>query len=206
MSTASQSPIPVNQPLLDGNEEKYLVECIRTGWISSEGPFVARFEEEFAARVGRRYGIAVANGSVALDAAVVALRLGPGDEVILPASTIISCAAAIVRAGATPVLVDCDPQTWNMDVGQLEARITSRTRAIMAVHIFGLPVDMDPLLALARRHRLKVIEDAAEVIGQTMLTHTGMYRTAPDHLRQMHPLHSIWAASRAASTTSSSSA
>ena len=167
MPTASQAPIPVNQPLLDGNEEKYLVECIRTGWISSEGPFVARFEEEFAARVGRKYGIAVANGSVALDAAVVALRLGPGDEVILPASTIISCAAAIVRAGATPVLVDCDPQTWNMDVGQLEARITSRTRAIMAVHIFGLPVDMDPLLALARRHRLKVIEDAAEVIGQT---------------------------------------
>jgi perosamine synthetase len=164
---AAQDPVPVNQPLLDGNEEKYLVECIRTGWISSEGPFVARFEEQFAARVGRRHGVAVSNGSVALDAAVVALGIGPGDEVILPTSTIISCAAAIVRAGATPVLVDCHPRTWNMDVGQVEARITSRTKAIMAVHIFGLPVDMDPLLALARKHGLKLIEDAAEVIGQT---------------------------------------
>jgi perosamine synthetase len=164
---ANPHPVPVNQPLLDGNEEKYLAECIRTGWISSEGPFVARFEEQFAARVGRKHGVAVANGSVALDAAVVALGLGRGDEVILPTSTIISCAAAIVRAGAAPVLVDCDPRTWNMDVSQVEARITSRTRAIMAVHIFGLPVDMDPLLALARKHGLKVIEDAAEVIGQS---------------------------------------
>jgi len=164
---AAQDPVPVNQPLLDGNEEKYLVECIRTGWISSEGPFVARFEEQFATRVGRKHGVAVANGSVALDAAVAALGLGPGDEVILPTSTIISCAAAIVRAGAKPVLVDCDPRTWNMDAGQVEARITPRTKAIMAVHIFGLPVDMDPLLALARKHGLKLIEDAAEVIGQT---------------------------------------
>jgi perosamine synthetase len=164
---AAHAPVPVNEPLLDGNEEKYLVECIRTGWISSEGPFVGRFEEQFAARVGRKHGVAVANGSVALDTAVAALGLGPGDEIILPTSTIISCAAAIVRAGAKPVLVDCDPRTWNMDVGQVEARITPRTRAIMAVHIFGLPVDMDPLLALARKHGLKVIEDAAEVIGQT---------------------------------------
>jgi perosamine synthetase len=164
---ATQAPVPVNQPLLDGNEEKYLVECIRTGWISSEGPFVARFEEQFAARVGRKHGVAVSNGSVALDAAVVALDIGPGDEVILPTSTIISCAAAIVRAGAKPVLVDCDPQTWNMDPGLVEACITPRTRAIMVVHIFGLPVDMDPLFALAHRHGLKVIEDAAEVIGQT---------------------------------------
>ena len=161
------APIPVNEPLLDGNEEKYLVECIRTGWISSEGPFVARFEEQFAARVGRKHGVAVANGSVALDAAIVALGIGPGDEVILPSSTIISCAAAIVRAGATPVLVDSNPRTWNMEVGQVEARVTPRTRAVMAVHIFGLPVDMDPLLDLARKHGLQVIEDAAEVIGQT---------------------------------------
>lgn len=164
---ATQPPVPVNEPLLDGNEEKYLVECVRTGWISSEGPFVGRFEEQFAARVGRKHGVAVSNGSAALDAAVVALGIGPGDEVILPTSTIISCAAAIVRAGATPVLVDCDPRTWNMDPDLVEARITPRTRAIMVVHIFGLPVDMDPLLALSRKHGLKVIEDAAEVIGQT---------------------------------------
>lgn len=164
---ATQAPVPVNEPVLDGNEEKYLVECIRTGWISSEGPYVREFEERFASRVGRKQGVAVANGSVALEAAVVALGIGPGDEVILPTSTIISCAAAIVRAGATPVLVDSDPETWNMDAGEVESRVTSRTRAIMVVHIFGIPVDMDPLLALARKHRLKVIEDAAEVIGQT---------------------------------------
>jgi len=159
--------IPVNEPLLTGNEKKYLAECIDTGWISSEGPFLKRFEEEFAGRVGRKFGIAVANGSVALDAAVVALGLRQGDEVILPSFTIISCAAAIVRAGAVPVVVDCEPDTWNMDVSQVEARITPRTRAIMVVHIFGLPVDMAPLLALAEKHRLRIIEDAAEAHGQT---------------------------------------
>jgi perosamine synthetase len=116
--------IPVNQPLLDGNEKKYLAECIETGWISSEGPFVRRLEEEVAARLGRKYGIAVCNGSAALDVAVAALRLQPGDEVILPAFTIISCAAAVIRAGATPVLVDAELTTWNMDVQQLADRIT----------------------------------------------------------------------------------
>lgn len=159
--------VPVNEPLLNGNEEKYLVDCIRTGWISSEGPFIKQFEEEYAARVGRRYGVAVSNGSVALDAAVVALNLGAGDEVILPTFTIISCAAAVVRAGAMPVVVDCDPATWNMDIALVEERITPRTKAIMVAHIFGLPVDMEPLLALAKKHGLKIIEDAAEMHGQT---------------------------------------
>lgn len=160
-------PIPVNQPLLDGKERQYLNECIDGGWISSEGPFVKRFEEEFAQRVGRKHGIAVCNGSVALDAAVVALGIGPGDEVILPSFTIISCAAAIVRSGATPVVVDCDPQTWNMDVGKIEAKIAPRTKAIMVVHIYGLPVDMAPVLLLAQKYGLRVIEDAAEMHGQT---------------------------------------
>lgn len=160
-------PIPVNTPLLDGNEKKYLNECIDSGWISSEGPFVTQFEQKFAARVGRKFGIAVCNGSVALDTAVAALGLGKGDEVILPTFTIISCAAAIARAGATPVVVDCDPLTWNMDVSQIEGKITPRTRAIMVVHIYGLPVDMDPVLALAAKHGLKIIEDAAEMHGQT---------------------------------------
>lgn len=159
--------IPVNQPLLAGNERKYLLECLDSGWISSEGPFIKQFEDCFAARVNREFGVAVSNGSVALDAAVVALGLGAGDEVILPSFTIISCAAAIVRAGATPVVVDCDPLTFNMNLAQVEARITPRTRAIMVVHLYGLPVDMDALLVLARRHGLKVIEDAAEVHGQT---------------------------------------
>lgn len=164
MSTAG---IPVNTPLLDGNEKKYLLECIESGWISSEGPFVRQFEETFAARVARRHGIAVSNGTAALDAAVEALGIGTGDEVILPTFTIISCIGQIVRAGATPVLVDSDPITWNMDVRQVAAKITPRTRAIMAVHIYGLPVDMDPLLELAARHGLAVIEDAAQMHGQT---------------------------------------
>lgn len=159
--------VPVNEPLLDGNEKKYLLECIETGWISSEGPFVKMFEERFAQRVGRKFGITVANGSVALDAAVVALGLGAGDEVIMPTFTIISCAAAIVRSGAKPVLVDCDPVTWNMIPDQVAEKITSNTKAIMVVHIFGLPVDMDPILELADRHGLLVIEDAAQMHGQT---------------------------------------
>ena len=159
--------IPVNIPLLNGNEKKYLTECIETSWISSEGPFVKKFEEAMAVQCGRKHGIAVANGSAALDIAVAALELSPGDEVILPSFTIISCAASVVRAGATPVVVDCDPQTWNMRPDQVEAAITTRTQAIMAVHIYGLPVDMDPILDLAQKHGLRVIEDAAEAIGQT---------------------------------------
>lgn len=159
--------IPVNQPLLDGNEKAYLIKCIETNWISSEGPFVKQFEEQFAMRVGRKYAIAVCNGSVAIDAAIHALGIGADDEVILPTFTIISCAAAIVRAGATPVVVESDPQTWNMDVAQIESKITPKTKAIMAVHIYGLPVDMAPVLALAERYGLMVIEDAAEMHGQT---------------------------------------
>ena len=146
----STQPIPVNEPLLDGNERKYLLECIDTGWISSEGPFIKRFEGEFAKRVGRRFGVAVSSGSAALDATVAALGIGPEDEVIMPAFTIISCAAAIVRAGAVPVLVDSDPLSWNIDVSKIEKRITKKTRAIMVVHTYGLPTDMDPILELAR--------------------------------------------------------
>jgi len=161
------APVPVNAPLLVGNERKYLLECLDTGWISSEGPFIERFEREMAARVGRRHGVAVTNGTAALEAAVAALEIGPGDEVIMPAFTIISCAQAVVRAGGKPVLVDSDPASWNMDVGQVEAKITPRTRAIMPVHTYGLPVDMDPLLQIAARRGLAIIEDAAEMHGQT---------------------------------------
>ena len=157
--------IPVNEPLLSGNEKKYLNECVNTGWISSEGPFVKKFESSFAARIGRKYGIAVTNGSAALDVAVAALRIGSGDEVIMPAFTIISCAASIVRAGAKPVLVDSDPLSWNMDVNQIEEKITSKTRAIMVVHIYGLPTDMDPVIALAEKYGLMIIEDTAEALG-----------------------------------------
>ncbi|MBW8886650.1 MAG: DegT/DnrJ/EryC1/StrS family aminotransferase [Fibrobacteres bacterium] len=166
--------VPVNEPLLDGNEKKYLIECIETGWISSEGPFVKRFEEGMAARMGRSHGIAVCNGSVALDAAVAALRLGPGDAVMMPAFTIISCAAAVVRAGATPIVVDSDPATFNIDPLRLRERVQAamrgpgpRPKAIMVAHIYGLPVDMDPVLEVAREFGLRLIEDAAEMHGQT---------------------------------------
>jgi len=161
------NPIPVNTPLLNGNELKYLTECIETGWISSEGPFISKFEQQFSAYMGRDYGVAVSNGSAALDIAVKALNIGPGDEVIMPTFTIISPAQSVVTAGALPVLVDSDPLTWNMDVTQIEAKITSRTKAILVVHIYGLPVDMDPVIEIAKKHQLKIIEDAAEMHGQT---------------------------------------
>jgi perosamine synthetase len=159
--------IPVNRPILDGNEKKYLAECIETGWISSEGPFVKKFEAGFAKLMGCAYGVAVCNGSVAIEVALAALRIGAGDEIILPSFTIISCASAIVRAGAVPVVVDCQADTWNLDPNLLAAKITGRTKAIMVVHIYGLPVDIDPVIELARRHNLFIIEDAAEQHGQT---------------------------------------
>jgi perosamine synthetase len=160
-------PIPVNTPLLSGNELKYVTECIETGWISSEGPFIHKFETAFADYIGRQHSIAVSNGTAALDIAVAALDIGPGDEVIMPTFTIISPALQVVRAGAKPILVDSDPKTWNMDVTQIEAKITNKTRAIIVVHIYGLPVDMDPVLDLCKKYNLKLIEDAAEVHGQT---------------------------------------
>lgn len=159
--------IPVNTPLLDGNEEKYLIECIRTGWISSEGPFIKEFEDKFATYLNRKYGIAVANGSAALDIVIKALNIGSGDEVIMPTFTIISPAQSLVNVGAIPILIDSDPCTWNMDVNQIEAKITLKTKAIIVVHIYGLPVDMDPILALCKKYNLLLIEDAAEMHGQT---------------------------------------
>ena len=160
-------PIPVNIPLLSHREKELLNQCIETGWISSEGPFVKEFEEKFASYVDRKFGIACANGSGALDIAVAALKIKEGDEVIMPAFTIISPAFSVIRAGAKPVLADSDPVTWNLDVNQVESKITKKTKAIIAIHIYGLPVDMDPLLELCRKHNLFLIEDAAEMHGQT---------------------------------------
>ncbi len=166
--TASTRPfIPVNTPDIGPRERELVAQCLAEGWVSSEGPWIERFEAACANRFGRRHAIAVTNGSAALDAAVAALGLGPGDEVIVPTFTIISCAAAVVRAGATPIFVDADPVTWCVDPALVEAAISPRTKAIMPVHIYGLPCDMDPLLALADRHGLAVIEDAAEAHGQT---------------------------------------
>jgi len=159
--------IPVNTPLFSGNELTYLTECITTGWISSEGPFVSQFEESFSTYVDRKHGIAVSNGSAALDIAVKALNIGAGDEVIVPTFTIISPVQSIIYAGANPVLVDCDVNTWNINVERIEEKINEHTKAILIVHIYGLPVDMDPVLDLCKKYNLKLIEDAAEVHGQT---------------------------------------
>ena len=157
--------IPVNTPHFGCNEKKYLAECIDSGWVSSDGPFVKRFEEAFSASVNKRYGIAVSSGTAALDIAIALLDIGPGDEVILPAFTIISCVNEIIRRGATPVLIDSDALTWNMDVSQVESRITPRTKAIMAVHTYGLPVDMVTLEYLSHKYEIPIIEDAAQAHG-----------------------------------------
>ncbi len=162
--------IPVNEPSLGQRELEYVTECISTGWISSTGQFINEFEERWAAYCGRRYGIAVNNGTVALQLALASLGLQPGDEVIMPTFTIISCTLAVVYNGAIPVLVDSDPKTWTMNISQVADKITPRTKVIMPVHIYGHPVDMDPLLDLADRHRLAIIEDAAEAHGAEYLT------------------------------------
>jgi perosamine synthetase len=162
--------IPVNAPLLNGNEKRYLAECIDSGWISSEGPFVGRFEQAFANYLGRAHGVAVCNGTAAVEAGLYALGVGEGDEVIMPSFTIISCAIAAIRLGARPVLVDIDPETWCMDVAQVAAKLTPRTKVVMPVHIYGHPVDMDPLLALREKHGFKILEDAAEVHGARYLS------------------------------------
>jgi perosamine synthetase len=159
--------IPVNTPLFSGNELDYITDCIKTGWVSSEGPYISQFESGFSHYVEREYGIAVANGSAALDIAIKAAGIEKGDEVIMPAFTIISPAFSIVRAGAIPVLVDADPVTWNMDVTKLGEKITAKTKAIIVVHIYGMPVDMDPVLEIAQKHNITIIEDAAEMHGQT---------------------------------------
>jgi perosamine synthetase len=163
--TETSKLIPVNEPYIGDQEKKYVMECLETGWISSEGRFIREFEEKWAEYCGMPFGVAVCNGTVALEIAMACLNLQPGDEVILPSFTIISCAQALTMNSLKPVLVDADPRTWCMDVSQVEAKITKRTRAIMPVHIYGHPVDMDPLLELARKYELIIIEDAAEVHG-----------------------------------------
>lgn len=157
--------IPVNEPVLGERELEYITECIRTGWVSSAGRFITDFEDQWAAYCGRKYGVAVSNGTVALHLALASLGIAPGDEVIMPTFTIISCATAVVYNGGIPVLVDADPETFCIDVGQIAAKITPRTRAIMPVHIYGHPVNMDELLSLADKHGLAIVEDAAEAHG-----------------------------------------
>ena len=157
--------IPVNEPALGARELELVADCVRTGWVSSAGRYLDEFEQRWAEYCGMQHGVAVSSGTAALDVAVSCLRLQPGDEVILPSFTIISCAQAITKHGGLPVLVDCDPDTWCLDVEQVAARVTPRTRAVMAVHMYGHPADMDPLRELADLHGFAIIEDAAEAHG-----------------------------------------
>ena len=157
--------IPVCEPLIGDNVLPLVKQTVESGWISSEGEYIREFENKWAEYCGVQYGVAVANGTCALQIAMRALKLPPGSEVILPAFTIISCAIAIIEAGCIPVLVEAEPDTWNIDLAQIEAKITPHTRAIMPVHMFGHPVDMRGLMDIARKHNLKIVEDAAESHG-----------------------------------------
>ena len=157
--------IPVCEPFLGGNEKKYILEAIDSGWISSSGKYIEMFENAFADYCGVKYGIAVCNGTAALHLALIALGIGPGDEVIVPDYTMIACAFAVCYTGAAPVFVDACRDTWNIDIDKIEEKITQKTKAIMVVHIYGHPCDMNPIITIANKYNLKIIEDSAEAHG-----------------------------------------
>ena len=177
------TPIPLSVPYLHGNEQRYLEECIRTNWVSYVGPFVARFEDEFAKAVGAKHAVAVNSGTAALHIALIAADVGPGDLVLVPDVTFIAPANAVRYCGADPVFIGVTKDTWQLDVGLVERYLSERceirgaqtrhkatgrrVRAIVPVHLLGHAVDMDPLLALARRGGMRVIEDATETLGGT---------------------------------------
>jgi len=157
--------IPVYRPWLAGNEKKYVNECLDSTWISSKGKFIPLFEQQFAEYLGVRHAASVCNGTVALHAALLALGVGPGDEVIVPTLTYIASVNAIAYTGASPVFVDSLPDTWQMDPEDVQKKITSKTKAIMAVHLYGHPCQMDKLCSLAKEHGVYLIEDCAEALG-----------------------------------------
>lgn len=157
--------IPVCEPTLAGRELQYVTDCIKTNWISSKGSYLAKFEEKFSRFCNAKHGIATSSGTTALHLALVALGIGQNDEVIVPTLTMIATANPVIFAGATPVFVDSEPNTWNINVKAIEEKISDRTKAILPVHIYGHPVDMDPLLKIAKKFSLFVVEDAAEAHG-----------------------------------------
>ena len=158
--------IPVNTPKIFGNENKLVNECFKTGWISSEGPYVKEFEKKFAKFHKRKYGIAVTSGTAALEISIKSLNLKKGDEVIVPTFTIISSILCLVKNGLKPILVDSDISNWNMDVNQVIKKINKKTKAIIITHIYGFPVHMNKILKIAKKKNIPIIEDAAEMIGQ----------------------------------------
>lgn len=157
--------IPVCEPTLSGKELEYVTEAIKTGWISSSGKYLQQFEEGFSTYCNAKYGVACSNGTKAIHLALAAMGIGKGDEVILPSFTMIGSCNPIVQTGAIPVLVDSELNTWNIDPTKIEEKITPKTKAIMVVHTYGHPVDMDTVMAIAKKHNLPIIEDAAEAHG-----------------------------------------
>ena len=157
--------IPVYEPSFGEKELEYVSDCVRSGWVSSIGAYVNRFEQGFADFCGVKHGIAVGNATLALHLALKVLDVGPGDEVIVPTLTFVATASAVMYTGAKPVFVDSEMATWNLDPAQVAAAITPRTKAIIPVHLYGHPADMDPIMESAQKHRLWVIEDAAEAHG-----------------------------------------
>ncbi len=157
--------IPIAVPLLNGNEKQYVNECLDSTWISSKGKFIDLFENEFASFCDTKYGLSCSNGTVALHLPLIAYNLQAEDEVIVPTLTYIATANAVKYCGATPVFVDCEEDTWNMDPLKIEEKITEKTKGIIVVHLYGNPVDMDPIMEIAKKYNLFVIEDAAEAHG-----------------------------------------
>lgn len=158
-------PVPVNEPVITPEAKQYVREALDSGWVSSAGPFIERFEKAFAEYLGVKHAVTTTSGTTALHLALVTLEIGPGDEVILPDFTMMACVFSVLYTGAKPVFVDVDPWIFTMDPEKIEEKITQKTKAIMPVHIYGHPVDMDPVLAIAKRHGLWVMEDAAEAHG-----------------------------------------
>ncbi len=163
----TQTVIPVAKPALIGNERAYVLDCIDTNWISSNGKYIHEFEQEFAKFIGVNYALSCSNGTVALHLALLAIGIKPGDEVIVPTLTFVATANAVMYCGATPVFVDSETETWNIDPHLIEQRITNKTKAIIVVHLYGHPANMDPIVELAKAYNLKIIEDVAEAHGAT---------------------------------------
>lgn len=159
--------IPVNKPSINNSDIKIVNKCIRSGWVSSSGKYINLFEQNFKKKVKRKYAVAVSSGTAALDIAIKSLNLKAGDEVIVPNFSIISCVNEIIREKLKPIFIDADPLTLNMNLDLLEKKITKKTKAIIVVHIYGLPVDMKRVIKIAKKYRLFLIEDAAEQLGQT---------------------------------------
>lgn len=157
--------IPVCEPVMGKEELKNVVECLKSNWISSKGKFIDEFEEKFSSYVGVRYGVTTTSGTAAIHLGLASLNISQDNEVIIPAFTMIASAFPLIYLGAKPVLVDADKNTWNIDIKKMEEKITDKTRAIIPVHIYGCPVDVDPLMKIARDYNLYVIEDAAEAHG-----------------------------------------